>query len=447
MAMPPSGARNGDTVMVAITRVKQSIITPAEKAPEPNLGSDLIPKERYTSPEFMALEWEKLWTKVWLVGCREDEIPEPGDYITTEIGTESLLIVRGEDGVARTFYNVCNHRGNQVKFDHCGNSRTLQCAYHFWEYDLTGRLVNVPDEQDFTQGCPKDQLSLKTIRTGVWGGWVWFCLDAEGESLEDFLGIIPHHLGPYHFDRMAMVMNVTVESDCNWKTSVDAFNEVYHVQCIHPELSYTIDDVDVQIDLYERHNRYLVPFKTHSPRVGALEEVPEGLAEELRALGMNPDDFHGRVPEIRRAVQLYKRENEKAMGFDYSLMNDDQLSDDYHYYIFPNITLNVHAEHFLFFRQRPHATDPDKMYYDVRMFRALKRGEKRPMLPDHEQVKHGERSLGLVLDQDSVNLPHVQKGMHSDSFEGLWISNQERRIRHMHKTLMDYINGHYANDR
>ena len=170
------------------------------------------------------------------------------------------------------------------------------------------------------------------------------------------------------------------------------------------------------------------------------------LAGELRALDMNPDDFKGRVSDVRRAVQLHKRANQEKLGFDYTEFNDDQLSDDYHYYIFPNITMNVHAESALFFRQRPHETDPDKMYFDVRMFQRPPKGQNRPPLPDHERVKHGERSLGLVLDQDSVNLPHVQKGMHSSAFEGLWISNQERRIRHMHKTLMDYINGHYAND-
>ncbi|MGE0668361.1 MAG: SRPBCC family protein [Sphingomonadales bacterium] len=426
--------------MVAITRVKQSVITPAEKAPEPNLGSELIPKERYTSREFMDLEWEKLWTKVWLVGCREDEIPEPGDYITTDIGTESLLIVRGEDGKARTFFNVCNHRGNQVKFDHCGNSRTLQCAYHFWEYDLTGRLINVPDEQDFSQGCPRDQLSLKTIRTGVWGGWVWFSLDPDGESLEEFLGIIPHHLGPYHFDRMAMVMNVTVESDCNWKTSVDAFNEVYHVQCIHPELSYTIDDVDVQIDLYDKHNRYLVPYHTYSPRLGyEPHEVPEILSNQLKAVGMNPDEYIGKVGEIRDAMQAYKRRTQKERGVDYSELNDDQLTDNYHYMIFPNLTLNIFSDRMMLFRQRPHETDPNKMYYDVTVHVRVPDNQPRPPMPDHEHVAFGERSLGLVLDQDAVNLPHVQKGMNSAAFKGLWISSQERRIRHMHHTLMKYI--------
>jgi phenylpropionate dioxygenase-like ring-hydroxylating dioxygenase large terminal subunit len=426
--------------MVAITRVKESVITPAQKAPEPNLGSELIPKERYTSPDFMAAEWDKLWTKVWLVGCREDEIPETGDYITTDIGTESLLIVRGEDGQARTFYNVCNHRGNQVKFDHCGNSRTLQCAYHFWEYDLTGRLVNVPDEQDFTQGCPKDQLSLKAVRTDVWGGWVWYCLDPDGPSLSDYLGVIPHHLGPYHFDRMAMVMNVTVESDCNWKTSVDAFNEVYHVQCIHPELSYTIDDVDVQIDLYERHNRYLVPYHTFSPRLGyEPHEVPEILSNQLKAVGMNPDEYIGRVGEIRRAMQVYKRESQDARGVDYSELNDDQLTDNYHYMIFPNLTLNIFSDRMMLFRQRPHETDPNKMYYDVTVHVRLPAGQPRPPMADHEHVKFGERSLGLVLDQDAVNLPHVQTGMNSAAFRGLWISSQERRIRHMHHTLMKYM--------
>jgi phenylpropionate dioxygenase-like ring-hydroxylating dioxygenase large terminal subunit len=433
--------------MVAITRVKESVRTPIDKAPEPSMGSDYIPKERYISEEFMKLEWERMWTKVWLMGCREEQIPDVGDYITTDIGPESLLIVRGEDGKTRTFYNVCNHRGNQVKFDQCGNSRTLQCAYHFWEYDLTGRLINVPDEEDFSQGCPRDQLSLKEVRTDTWGGWVWFCLDPDGISLRDYLGILPEHLDPYHFENMALVLDVTVEWDCNWKTAVDAFNEIYHVQCIHPELSYTIDDVDIQIDLYERHNRYLVPFKTYSPRLGEeLEEVPEHLAEQISDIGMDPAEFHGKVADIRRGVQVYKRANEAKLGFDYSELNDDQLTDDYHYCIYPNLTFNIHAESFGLFRQRPHPTDPNKMFFDLFRCVHVPKGKQRPPLPDHEHCKHGERSLGLVLDQDSVNLPHVQKGMHSEAFKGLWISAQERRIRHTHKTLMDYINGVYAND-
>ncbi|MEN3953094.1 aromatic ring-hydroxylating dioxygenase subunit alpha [Iodidimonas sp. SYSU 1G8] len=427
--------------MVAVVRVQDDCWISARKAPEPDMGTALIPSDRYTSSAFMRLEWERMWSRVWLVGCREEEIPDTGDYITTEIGSESLLIVRGEDRKSRAFFNVCNHRGNQVKFDKCGNSRTLQCAYHFWEYDLTGKLVNVPDEEDFHQGCPKDLLSLKEIRTDVWGGFVWFNLNPDAEPLMDYLGVIPSHLDAYGFDRMAMTQNFTVEWDCNWKTSVDAFNEVYHVQCIHPELLYNNDDVDVQIDLYERHSRYLVPYQTHSPRLGAVEEVPEIVVEYMRSIGMDPEPYQGRVPEIRQAISRFKREHQDRLGYDYSRLNDDQVVDDYHYYIFPNITLNIFAEWALFFRQRPHDSDPNKMFYDVQFYTTVPKGQPRPPLPDHDQFRHGEKSLGLVLDQDSVNLPHVQKGNNSSAFEGLWISHQERRIRHMHQTLTDYIDG------
>ncbi len=428
--------------MNVVNPYREFVETPIEKAPEPDLGAAIIPKERYTSKAYMALEWERIWTKVWLVGCREEEIPEVGDYITTDIGKESLLIVRGEDMQARVFYNVCNHRGNQVKFDDCGNSRTLQCAYHFWEYALDGTLINVPDEEDFTQGCPKEQLGLKEIKSGTWGGFVWFNLNPDAEPLQDYLGIIPGHLNAYEFENLAMTMNVTVEWDCNWKTSVDAFNEVYHTHCIHPELSYQHDDINLQIDLYERHSRYLIPFQAPSPRIDdPFDEVPPAIAAGMKAIGMDPAAYGGRVGEVRRDYQLKKREVGTDRGFDYSRLSDDQLSDDYHYMIFPNITMNIFVDQLLYFRQRPHESDPGKMYYDVQTFARLPKGSPRPPLPDHEQFRHGERSLGLVLDQDSVNLPHVQKGMNSSAYEGLWISHQERRIRHMHKTLSDYIGG------
>ena len=268
--------------MVDVVRIDADPENVSAKSSEPKMGSELIPKERYTSPEFMAREWQSMWTRVWLIGCREEEIPEPGDYLTTKIGTESLLIVRGDDGAARVFFNVCHHRGNRIKFDEYGSAPTLRCAYHSWEYDLTGRLIKVPDIEDFPQGCPTDRLSMKAVRSECWGGWVWFNLNPDAESLQDYLGVIPDHLAGYHFDKARMTANMTVEWDCNWKTSVDAFNEVYHVHSIHPELLYNNDDVDVQIDLYERHNRYLVPYQTHSPRLGDVQEVPPIIADYMK---------------------------------------------------------------------------------------------------------------------------------------------------------------------
>ena len=183
-----------------------------------------------------------------------------GDYVVTEIGNESIVLTRDEDGGVNAFYNVCSHRGNQVAYGRGGNTCTFKCSYHLWEYNLKGEIANVPDVETFPQGVPCEQLAIKRLPCATWGGWVWFSLDPDTEPLSEYLGIIPEHLDPYHFPEMTLVNDVTVEWDVNWKASVDAFNETYHVNSIHPQLMSWLEDMDVQIDCYERHNRYLIPF-------------------------------------------------------------------------------------------------------------------------------------------------------------------------------------------
>lgn len=115
------------------------------------------------------------------------------------------------------------------------------------------------------------------------------------------------------------------------------------------------------------------------------------------------------------------------------------MTDDYHYNIFPNLTLNTHADDLMLFRQRPHPTDPNRMFFDIMIFKLLKKGEEPPKKPRNDHFRHGEKSLGLVLDQDAYNLPGVQAGMNSDSYPGLWIGDQELRIRHFHHVLESYV--------
>ena len=429
--------------------------TPMEKAPEPVLGTELIPKERYISKEYMELEWERMWTKVWNWAGRLQDIPNPGDYFTTELGSESILIVRETEDKIRAFYNVCPHRGNQIRNVGIGHAETFQCAYHFFEFDLQGHLVCVPDEYTFTQGVPTET-GLIELPCDTWGGTVWFNMNEDCESLEEFLGVIPEHLGAYHFEDMYLIQDRTIEWDTNWKASVDAFNEVYHVQGIHPQILESLDDINVQIDLYDRHNRYLVPFGLVSPRYPNQDEITSSLKGMMLTADIDPETFEGNMADVRPAMQKATREKAEAAGMDFSDLNDDQMTDDYHYYIFPNLTFNTHAGGFMLFRQRPHPTDPNKMFYDLQNFALIhavvphngadagagqRSSVEAPPRPKHETFKHGEVSLGLGLDQDSYNLPRVQKGMSSKAFKGLLINYRERRIRHMHKTLDDYIEG------
>ena len=297
----------------------------------------------------------------------------------------------------------------------------------------------MPDEDTFTQGVPQET-ALVEVPCDTWGGFVFFNMNPDAEPLLEFLDPVAQHLDAYHMEEFSIVSDKTVEWDTNWKASVDAFNEVYHVQGIHPQLLEGLDDIHVQIDLYDRHNRYLVPMGIVSPRYQNPEEVTDGLKGRLRNAGVDPQEFEGRSAEVRPFLQKRAREVAEEQGMDVSQLNDDQMSDDYHYYIFPNLTFNTHHASFGFFRQRPHATDPNKMYFDIQSYARLPEGTDVPR-PIHSQHKHGEISLGLVMDQDSYNLPRVQKGMNSRAYPGLLINYRERRIRHMNKVIDDYLYG------
>ena len=419
---------------------EQSPVTPAGKEPDPDLGHELIRKERYTAAEFMQLEWERIWKKVWLLGAIESDLREPGDFVATEIGRESVLIVRQADGGVRAFYNVCLHRGNRLRPTGAGSTDSFKCQYHHWEYAIDGSFKRIPDLDTFPQGPPPCR-GLKELPCAAWGGFVWFSLDPDVGPLEDFLDPVHKHLDPYNFAQMALTRDITVEWNCNWKASVDAFNESYHVQGIHPQLMWYLHDLDIQIDCFERHNRYLIPFATWSPRVRRPPAIPDPIKVIMKTAGMDPADYDEPYENIRRDVQQWKRKHGPAQGKDYSRLNDDQLTDDYHYLIFPNVTLNVHADDLMLFRQRPHPTDPDRMFYDIWTFELVPEGHEWPPRPKHQHFKHGEKSIGLVLDQDAANLPGVQAGMHSAAFEGLWIGAQELRIRHFHKVIDDYVYG------
>lgn len=419
---------------------EQSPVTPCAKEPDPDLGHELIRKERYTTAEFMQLEWERVWQKVWLLGAMESDLREPGDFVATEIGRESILIVRQNDGGVRAFYNVCMHRGNRLRPTGVGSAESFKCQYHHWDYSLDGSFKRIPDLDTFPQGAPPCR-GLKELPCAAWGGFVWFSLDPNIGPLHQFLDPVHEHLAPYNFAKMALTRDITVEWNCNWKASVDAFNESYHVQGIHPQLMWYLHDLDIQIDCFERHNRYLIPFATWSPRVRRPPAIPDPIKTIMKTAGMDPADYDEPYENIRRDVQQWKRKHGPAQGKDYSKLNDDQLTDDYHYLIFPNVTLNVHADDLMLFRQRPHPTDPDRMYYDIWTFELVPEGHDWPARPRHQQFKHGEKSIGLVLDQDAANLPGVQAGMHSTAYEGLWIGAQELRIRHFHKVIDDYVYG------
>ncbi|MGI9622864.1 MAG: RHO alpha subunit C-terminal catalytic domain-containing protein, partial [Acidimicrobiales bacterium] len=223
-------------------------------------------------------------------------------------------------------------------------------------------------------------------------------------------------------------------------TGVDAFAESYHSPQTHPQLLWYLDDLDIQIDLYDKHSRYLIAFGLLSPRVESTPEIPPPLKALMTNAGMDPASYDGPMTNIRQAVQEQMRANQDELGKDYSELNDDQLTDDYNYLVFPNVTLNTHADDLMLFRHRPHPTDPNRMLFDIWMFELIPEGEEWPDLPRHDYRPPGStRSLGMVIDQDAANLKTVQQGMNSSAYPGLWLGEQELRLRHFHKTITNLV--------
>lgn len=418
------------------------------------LRGDPITGDRYYSTEFMQQEWEHMWTRTWQVGAVEAQFPASGCVVTHEIGKESILMVRDDEGRIRAFYNVCQHRGNRMV--ECKETRVkrLVCNYHSWCYGLNGRLLIAKDSaNDFPQGNPVGKLGLKEVHCEVFAGLVWINMDPNARPLRESLGVVADQLERYEMDKMVRVMHMTAEVECNWKVIQDNFNESYHVSALHKELATFIDDdyQNTDFEIYRNgHTRMLMKGCLPSP-TARQGEVQEPLASIMRHWQLNPEDYQGRPDEARLAVQQQKRKLGEERGFShFSNLTDEQLTDYHHYTLFPNMSFTMAADSFQILRPQLHPTDPEKCLFDHWFFVRAENGQTeaetpvgvRPVAPaEHEVFKHGEKSIGFVADQDLSVAVAQQRGLNSRGYSDSYLAGQEARVRRYHEVINDYIAG------
>jgi phenylpropionate dioxygenase-like ring-hydroxylating dioxygenase large terminal subunit len=360
-----------------------------------------IPGERYTSDEFWKLEQRYLWSKVWVMAGRTDEVPNVGDYKKFDDLGVPMIIVRGRDQTLRAYYNTCQHRGAPVVRDESGSARQLRCQYHSWTYDIdTGTLISVPDERDFV-GLDKAERCLPTIRCEVWDGWVFVNQDPNARPLLEYLDPIPSQLQEMCGGELTTISRRSEVVECNWKVMAEGFLEVYHFRHIHSRNGDTLlDNRGATMGLLAGgHSRMVTPFSSSA----------------VAALGMTDwsDWIDRKIPDF----------------IDIPSVNAMIRSTSSAYSIFPNLITPLASYGFpflLFWPLAKNKTRLDWIHYGPKDWD----GDDLP-----PQWQRRMETFDLIMEEDTRNLAPMQRSLESPALRGIPINYQERRIWHFNEEI------------
>jgi choline monooxygenase len=211
------------------------------------------PASWYRDPRILELEQRTVFSNAWQIVSRSYSVREAGCYITCEIAGEPILVVRGNDGILRGFFNVCRHHAAAVMTQAEGKTQNLRCPYHGWTYNLEGALIHTPE---FAGAANFDRRAngLVPIQIAEWQGRVFVKLEAGGPTLEEFLGNdLIEQFERFNLHQLHWFERRTYTVNCNWKVFVDNYLDGgYHVPQIHGGLNSVLDYSNYTIETGER---------------------------------------------------------------------------------------------------------------------------------------------------------------------------------------------------
>jgi choline monooxygenase len=344
-----------------------------------------LPAFFYTDPSVLALEHEKIFAKTWQVVGHCHQVANPGDFFTTDLHGEPLLLVRGSDGNLRGFYNVCRHRAGPPA-EGCGSRKLFRCGYHGWTYGLDGSLITAPEfegQADFSA----DRFALTPVRTEQWFNLIFVNFDPNADALVKSLGDLPRQVERFDFASMKLFKRRTYEMKCNWKTYVDNYLEGYHLPSVHPGLNRELDYGSYTVEAYTRHVRQFSPIR-----------------------GAQPGDA---------APRRYQESR-------------DDLTTDY-FWIFPNWMLNCYPDNVSLNIVLPLGAERSLAVFEW-------------YLP--EAAFHGKAASDSVEFSDQIQMEDVaicetvQKNLHSRSYErGRYSAKQEKGVHAFHRIYAETVKG------
>lgn len=232
----------------------------------------------YTDPERYAAEQRRLFLELPLVAGLSGDIPEAGDTLLFEGSGRPIIVVRGSDGRARAFLNVCTHRGARLVKE-SGRYPVLSCPFHGWSFDHGGALVGQPGRECFA-GLDAERLRLAELPCAEWHGLIFVRArpGAAAIDVEAHLGSFAPVLADIGLEHFAAIDSAVMKADGNWKYVLETFGEGYHFAALHPTtLAQTHFSNVSAFDRFDRHHRVCFSVKSNRD----LAAIPEADWPEL----------------------------------------------------------------------------------------------------------------------------------------------------------------------
>jgi glycine betaine catabolism A len=298
-------------------------------------GAKTLAKRYFVSWEIFAQEQEKIFSTQWVLVGHQSQIAKAGDYFTSEVAGESLIVVRGNNSTIRGFYNVCRHRGTRLREDQSGHASAIQCPYHAWTYGLDGRLIGAPHMDD-VPGFNKADYSLHAVNLGIWEGFIFANLAASGsltsilsqkerrrrapearhESLEEWFAPLNGKFSHWNMSILQPAKRIEYNVGANWKLMFENYSECYHCPGVHPTLSKLSPYDSAENDL------------TEGPFLGGFMRITKG-----NSLTMSGKSCALPIGDFRDFDRIF------------------------YYSIFPNMLLSLHPDYVMVHQLRPLSPD------------------------------------------------------------------------------------------
>ncbi|HVT25447.1 MAG TPA: aromatic ring-hydroxylating dioxygenase subunit alpha [Rhizomicrobium sp.] len=422
----------------------------------PDLGTAPVTVDRYVSQEYFNRSISKMWLKTWQMACREEEIPEVGNFLLYEIVGKSLIVVRSGPDEIKALHNSCLHRGRKLVTME-GNKAEFRCAFHGFTWKNDGTFLENPIQWDFPH-CPPEKMQLPEAKVARWGGFVFINFDLDAPPLETALGPIPDHFERWTFEDKYIAAHVAKRTKANWNVTAEAFMETHHDIATHPQILPFITDANAQYDVFSDHVTRHISGRGHqSPFIKDRKLSEDEIAGALLSQGSRMRAMSGKVSHkvppgmtARSYVaDITRKALEGETGYSHEHVADCELGDSLIYNVFPNMAFwGGFAPNYIY-RWRPVNRAHDESMMEIYILKRVPRDTPRPkpmpmrLLAEDEPWASAEElgGLGAVIDQDWANMEAVQKGIEASEIGVMNLGHYlEMRIRRHHMTLDQYMN-------